>query len=155
MDLAALSRPDRRGDLIGLGILEQVTGRAGLKRGVNLLLLHETRHRHDLDLRIALLHRGGRLDPVHRLHHQVHQHHVGETALRLCTRQKVQRRSAVARLAHHLDVVHQLQVAPKPLSHHPVIVDDKYPDQLRRFHWLIMPAGQDLYVIRRSRTRAG
>ena len=96
MDLAALSRPDRRRDLIGLGVLEQVTGRAGLKRCVDLLLLHEARHRHDLDIRIALLHRGGRLDAVHRLHHQVHQHHVGETALRLRTRQIVQSRSAVS-----------------------------------------------------------
>ncbi len=53
VDLAGVGGANGGRDLVGFRVLEDIAGRAGLERRGNLLLLHEARDRHDLDLRAA------------------------------------------------------------------------------------------------------
>ena len=53
VDLAGRRGPDRRGQVVRLGVLEQEPRRAGLDRGDDACLLDEARERDDLDRRVA------------------------------------------------------------------------------------------------------
>ena len=50
MDLAGVGRPDRRSDLLGFGVLEEVARGTGLEGGGHLLLLDERGDGDDLRL---------------------------------------------------------------------------------------------------------
>jgi hypothetical protein len=53
--LPDVGRTDRLGDLVGVGVLQQVSGRSGFERAADLRLLDETRHRDHLDVGPACL----------------------------------------------------------------------------------------------------
>ena len=78
MDLVVVGRPDRGGDVVRLGVLEDEPAGAGLERGEDLLLLDERRQRDDLDRRLGGLDPADRADPVELGHDDVHQDHVGD-----------------------------------------------------------------------------
>ena len=60
----------------GLGVLEQVAGRAGVERAEDPLAVRERREDDDRDLGLRGLDPARRLDPVERRHLEVHQHDV-------------------------------------------------------------------------------
>jgi len=99
---------------------------------VDLLLLDKARDRYDLDLGIALLDRGRGRNPIHRLHQQVHKHHVGERILCLGPGQGVERGATVRRLADRLYVIEQREIASDPLADHAMIIDYEHPDRVAK-----------------------
>jgi hypothetical protein len=102
--------PYGAGDLVGVGVFEQVPGGAGLECGTDLGLFYETCHDHDLHGGPAALDLRGGGDAVQDRHHQVHQHHIGQGPGRLEPGDAVQGLPAVTGLADHLDVGESPQV---------------------------------------------
>ena len=90
---------DRGRDLVGVGVLEQVARGAGLERRVHALLLAERRQRDDLDVVVARADPPRRLDPVDRLHLEVHQHDVRQPPSASSSREQRERLVAARRVA--------------------------------------------------------
>ena len=123
VDLAAMRGPDRRGQVVRLGILEQEAARAGLDRGRDALLLDEARDGDDLDGRVAGLELGRGGDPVETGHDEVHDDDVGEQR-----RRRLERRDAVGGLADDLEVIVQVEEVAHAAADHGMVVDDQDTD---------------------------
>ena len=131
--LATVGGADRQRQLLGRGVLDQVTGGAGLQGGLHPRLVDHGGHGNHLDTRHRRAHLAGRLDAVHRLHHQVHEDDVRWLALGCHRAQPFQCLSTVGGLADHLDVVEDREVGAHAAAHHPVVVDDEHADRLVGF----------------------
>ena len=127
-----MSGPDGRGDLVGVGVLEQVPGGAGLERGVHALLLGERGQRHHLDVVVAGADLAGRLDAVDRRHLEVHDDDVGSPALGVQPGEQVQRLRPAVGVADDLEVGLALEEGQQPAANDRVIVDDQDADRGRR-----------------------
>ena len=75
-DVTGGRRTDCAGELLRLGVLEEVAGRAGVERTKDPLAVGERREHDDRDSRLALLDPTCRLDPVQHGHLDVHQDDV-------------------------------------------------------------------------------
>ena len=115
-------------DLVGIGVLEQVSGRTGLERRVHAIVLAERRQGDDLDTRVARANASCRLDPVDRCHLQVHQDDVRE-AFGIGCFEHVECVWPVRRLADELEVRFACQKAREAAAHDCVIVDDEHADR--------------------------
>ena len=123
MDLAAVRRPDRRDDLVGLGVLEQVPGGSRLQRRVYPLGLAEAGQRDHLNVRVKVLDGGGGRDAVEARHEEVHEHDVGQVVAGREDGEFVERGPPVPGLAEHLDVVEHLEERAHAAADHRVVVD--------------------------------
>ena len=115
--------PDRLGDLVDRGVLEQVAGRAVLDRVVEVDLLVAHRQHDDAGGGGDLLDGDARLDPGPLGHPDVHEDHVRDRAGR-----ELRGGHAVPGLPHDLDVVldpeQHGETAPEEL----LVVHDGHPD---------------------------
>jgi hypothetical protein len=68
LQLASVRGPDRGCHVVGIGVLEHISGCPRLERGVHTLLLGERRERHYLDVVVESAHLTRRFDPVDRRH---------------------------------------------------------------------------------------
>jgi len=123
MDLAGEGGANGGRDLLGLGVLQDVAGRAGLERRGDLLLLDEARHRDDLGLRSFGLDPADRGDAVHVRHQEIHQDDVGLEATG--HRHAL---AAVGGLADNLDVVLEVEEDAQAHPDDRVVVDDEDAD---------------------------
>ena len=123
VDLAGDRGADGRGQVVGLGVLEEEPARAGLDGGRHPVLVDEAGQRDDLDLGMARLDLGGRRDPVHDRHQQVHDDDVRAQRL-----DRGQRLDAVLRLADHLEVVVEREEVAHAAADHRVVVGEQDPD---------------------------
>ncbi len=127
--LAADDGPDRVGDLVLLGALEQVAAGAGLHRGEHggVLVVHRQHQHRGLGHRLA--DPPGRLDPVEAGHPDVHQHDVRLGQLGLADRGL-----AVLGLADHLEVVEGAEQRGQAPAYDGVVVGEQHADRLGGDH---------------------
>ena len=117
--------PNRRNDLVRLGIFQQKAARAGRKGVVDVFVQVERRqdkHLHVAERRVRA-DCARRLDAVRARHADVHEHNVGTQTVR-------QRCGlvAIARLADHLDTVVRRQDQAEPAAHKVLVVGDEHAD---------------------------
>ena len=124
-DLIVGGRPDRRGDLGGAGVLEQIATGAGLERGVDTPGLPETGHHDNRHLGVALGDLGQRLEAVHARHNKVHEDDIGRRRVDGQRGQLVEGLAPIGRLTDHLDVVEELEVGRDPAPDDGMVVDDE------------------------------
>ncbi len=132
--LAVVGGAHRGDELVGIGVLEQVTGGAGIQGGVDAVLFHERGQRYDLHLGVAGADLPRRLDSVHRVHLEVHEHDVWPQPLGAERHYPVQRLTAVSCLADDLDPRLGPKEAPEALADHLVVIDDQQSDFRRLRH---------------------
>ena len=104
-------------------VLQQEAAGAGLEPGEDVLVEVEGGEDEDLAGRAGGGDRGGRRDPVHARHPDVHQHDVGVQG-----RCHADPGRPVAGLADDLDVGLGLQDQPEPHPEQGLIIDEQYPD---------------------------
>ena len=100
---------DRRRDLVGVGVLQQVSRRAGLEGPLHEFRLAERGERHHLDVVVPGSHPPGRFDPVDRSHLQVHENHVWANALGIEPCEQVEHLGASLGRPNDLEVVFSLE----------------------------------------------
>ena len=116
--------PDRRGQLVRLGVLEQEARRAGFEGRHDARLLDEAGDRDDLDVRVRGLDPHRRVDAVDARHHEVHDDDIGSQAGGLFDRP-----GAVRGLADDLEIVMQRQEIAHAPPDHGVVVDEQDADR--------------------------
>jgi hypothetical protein len=122
--VAAGRGPDARGELVRLGVLQQVADRARVERRGDA---HVVRERGEHEHRRTHAQAGDparRLDAVDARHLEVHEHDV-----RLAVEGQVDRLLAVGGHADHLDVGHAGEQAVQARAYEVVVVDDEDPDR--------------------------
>ena len=95
---------DRVGNLVDVGVLEQVARRASFECGVHALLLDEGRENDDLDIVVSRANLARRLDAVHDRHLQVHENHVGPASVGVQFGEDLERLASVLSVADDFDV---------------------------------------------------
>src|SRR5690606_16011179 len=85
-----------------------------------------------------------RAEPVEHRHLQIEQQHV-----RIQLADQLDGPRAVARLAHHCDVVLQVEERAQPLTHHRMVVGDQHPDHTPTSTRTVVPSpGAEVRVSR-------
>ena len=113
-------------DLVAVRILQDVAGGARHQHVPDRALVLQAGQRHDPDVGVQLLEPPGRLDPVHRGHPDVHEHHVGSGR-----DEELQGLGPVARLAHDHELV-GVQERDQRVAEPRVVVYHEHADTLAR-----------------------
>src|SRR5262249_49882336 len=111
------------GDLIDRDVLQQVSGRAGLDRLEEVLLLVADGQHDDLDARHLVLDGGARLDATAAWHPDVHEHDVRYQVAHL-----LHGLLAVAALADDLDAVLVVEDHLQTTAEQSMVIDDEDAD---------------------------
>ena len=151
-----MSGPDGRRDLVGVGVLEEVPGRAGLEGRVHALLLAERGQRHHLHVVVASADLTGRLDAVDGLHLEVHEDDVGSPPLGVQPGEQVERLRSPVGIADDLEVGFAVEEGQQSAAHDRVIVDHQHADPLVRLrrHSRPLLLGRDLHPDDGAQSRA-
>ena len=132
LELAAIRGAHGRRDLVGVGVLEDVSRRSGLQCAAHELVVGVGGQDDHRDVVVAGADQAGRLDAVQGPHLQVHDDHVGPPPLGFEPLQQVERlRPAVGR-PDDLEVGLALEEGPQPTTHDRVIVDHEHLDPVSR-----------------------
>ena len=126
MGLPGVNRVDRGLDLLGAGVLGQVTPGSRLQRGHDRVLIRVGRQYQDPGGRQPLAQVRGGGGAVGARHAQVHQDHVGAVIL-----SEAHRFGSVAGRAHDLHAVDEPHQHAQPVPDDPLVVGDQDPDRAR------------------------
>src|SRR6478735_1520696 len=122
--LPGVGGPDRSGEVVRFGVLEEKAARAGFDRGGDAILLDKAGDGHDFDLGMSLLDLGGCGDAVHPGHQEIHHDHIGEERVDL-----VERSETVRRFTDDFEIVVQPEEIAHAATDHRVVVDDQDADR--------------------------
>ena len=116
--------------LVGLCVFEQISGRAGVERGVHAGLLAERRECHHFDIAVAGTDLAGRGDAVWRRHLEVHQDDIGQALLRVEVAQAIRARGSPIRVSDEFEIRLTLEKGDEPAPHDGVVVNDEHANPL-------------------------
>ena len=132
LQLAAIRGAHGRRDLVGVGVLEDVSRRSGFQCAAHELVVGVGGQDDDRDVVVAGADQAGRLDAVQGPHLQVHDDHVGSPPLGFEPLQQVERlRPAVGR-SDDLEVGLALEEGPQPATHDRMVVHHEHLDRVCR-----------------------
>ena len=130
LELATMSRPNRRGNLIGLCIFQQISGRARFQRGVNASLFSEGSQYHHFDIAVAGTDLARRSDAVWRRHLKIHQDDMGQTRMRVELRKQLQCLRPSIGVPDEDEIRLTREKDDKTTPHDCVVVDDEHANSL-------------------------
>ena len=123
--------PNRLGNFLGCGCLENVTGRPRLHGWIHLGIINKTRQNNNSCLRPCLQNLLGCRDPVFHRHHEIHQNNI-----RPIFKCHIDTLLTVFGLINHFQIRLDPYVSCQPQPNHFVIINNQYFNHAQ--HPLIM-----------------